>query len=173
MTPYSYYALLAFRLILLFNILTASLPLIQGRDDIADIPLTPSQRALLGLEPSSTPATPGSQYITPPRYTRSSTPRDSGGKRTGSPISGKGSPLAVSGSPFNPSGSALWQKTVAGGVARTLSYGSNSPLGSFQIGTDSSSSITPGTPTPVYGKGASVGLSSRWLYDKGRTASGG
>ena len=54
------------------------LPYVSQNDEMSDIPLTPSQRALLGLSPStiSTPASaqsigPGS-YITPPRYRRSS-----------------------------------------------------------------------------------------------------
>lgn len=30
----------------------------------------------------------------------------------------------------------------------------------------------PGTPSPAAGKGAAVGLNSKWLYQKGRSASG-
>lgn len=50
------------------------IPYISKQDDFSDIPLTPSQRALLGLNPStqSTPASAASgvHYITPPKYRR-------------------------------------------------------------------------------------------------------
>ena len=71
-----------FRLLLLINIgftLRPVLPYLKTKDEILDIPLTPSQRALLGLPvtpisppestASSTTGTPN--YITPPRYRRS------------------------------------------------------------------------------------------------------
>ena len=51
--------------------------------------------------------------------------------------------------------------------SRRHSYGS-------PLGLSSSRMIvpeTPGTPSPV-GKGASVGLNNRWLYDKARRNSG-
>ncbi|KAJ9644430.1 hypothetical protein H2204_001782 [Knufia peltigerae] len=64
------------------------MPYISKKDQITDIPLTPSQRSLLGLDPSvqPTPSPAGSSlsYITPPRYRRSS------GSFTGSsPLSGQ------------------------------------------------------------------------------------
>jgi len=31
----------------------------------------------------------------------------------------------------------------------------------------------PSTPSPTAGRGASVGLNSKWLYEKGRRSSGG
>ena len=74
----TFYSLLLIRLFLVGNIVLALRPLIpaiSSKDQIVDIPLTPSQRSLLGLDPSisSTPATPQSAgYITPPRYRRSS-----------------------------------------------------------------------------------------------------
>lgn len=50
------------------------LPYISSKDDLQDIPLTPSQRVLLGLpasdRPSSVPTAGGPGYITPPRYRR-------------------------------------------------------------------------------------------------------
>lgn len=68
-------ALLLVRVVLCANIvllLRPAIPYIAAKDEISDIPLTPSQRSLLGL-----PLTPGSagsagSYITPPRYRRSS-----------------------------------------------------------------------------------------------------
>ncbi|KAK4944361.1 hypothetical protein LTR10_016247 [Elasticomyces elasticus] len=71
--------LLIIRLIICTNIillLRPVIPYISKKDEIADIPLTPSQRSLLGLDPSGqpTPSPAGSSltYITPPRYRRSS-----------------------------------------------------------------------------------------------------
>ncbi|KIX09228.1 uncharacterized protein Z518_00307 [Rhinocladiella mackenziei CBS 650.93] len=66
------------RIILCANIillLRPVIPYISKKDEIQDIPLTPSQRSLLGLNPSIQP-TPNSApsaagYITPPRYRRS------------------------------------------------------------------------------------------------------
>ncbi|KAK3080003.1 hypothetical protein LTS18_003374 [Coniosporium uncinatum] len=186
-SPYPEYALNAVRLVLLLNILSAVRPLAKPKDEIEDIPLTPSQRALLGLPPSSAPATPGSQYITPPRFSRSATPRSSAG--AGSPATG--SPLAGRGQ--SPSGSPLLQKTLRGSGnkersrsdLRRLSYGSpgQSPLGLTMglgnstlelIGRESSRSPTPGTPTPATGngRGASVGLNNKWLYERGKGSPG-
>ncbi|KAF2871098.1 nuclear pore complex component-domain-containing protein [Massariosphaeria phaeospora] len=181
--PYHSLLVLAIRLVLVLNIGTALLPLARRYtpDDIADIPLTPSQRQSMGLDPSvRTPQTPGSayqspNYVTPPRYQKS-TPRSSfsaAGDRTAqSPLSG--SPRAslahsTSNSPFSPSaGSPLLQKAVAGGSAtRRLSYNSRgSPLTNSFFG-ESSSSNAPSTPTPSMGK-ASVGLNNKWLYEKRR-----
>ncbi|KAJ9617175.1 hypothetical protein H2200_000896 [Cladophialophora chaetospira] len=69
--------LLLVRLLFCINIallLRPVLPYAPAQDDISDIPLTPSQRQLLGLAPStqSTPASADSpaSYITPPRYRR-------------------------------------------------------------------------------------------------------
>lgn len=71
------------RLILLSNIyfaLRPILPYVSQQDSVEDIPLTPSQRALMGL-PRSQSNTPNSQaqagagtanYVTPPRYRKSS-----------------------------------------------------------------------------------------------------
>ena len=77
--PPTFYTLLVLRCYLILNLLAALKPLWNMRkadDQMTDIPLTPSQRALLGLDPalgSTTPATTGSDgYITPPRYRRSS-----------------------------------------------------------------------------------------------------
>ncbi|KAF2191832.1 hypothetical protein K469DRAFT_654988 [Zopfia rhizophila CBS 207.26] len=183
-TPYSSYIIYAIRLLFIINIIQALWPLFRRYrpDPIADIPLTPSQRQAMGLDPNvSTPQTPGSiysspQYITPPRYAKS-TPRSSlsnqsDRKPSHSPLSGSpraGLAKSTSNSPFSPNtGSPLLHKAVGGGSAtRRLSYDSrNSPLASSFFG-ESSASNTPGTPTPGMGK-ASVGLNNKWLYDKSR-----
>ena len=181
--PYAKYGFYAIRLVFLANILNALLPLARRYypDDIADIPLTPSQRQSMGLDPNvATPQTPGSayaspNYVTPPRYQKS-TPRSSfsapGDRTSQSPLSGSpraGMAKSTSNSPFSPSaGSPLFQKAVGGGSAtRRLSYDSRgTPLSSSLFG-ESSSSNTPGTPTPGIGK-ASVGLNNKWLYEKRR-----
>lgn len=152
-------------------------------DNLTDIDLTPSQRALLGLDPNAAPpATPATQYITPPRYPRSSTPRnDSSGSWRGSnadsPISRQGSPsLGRQGSesPFSPSPIPMWQKAIGGSrdMVRRHSYGSPSPLGLGRGGKDASVLGVPSTPSPSTGRGSSVVLNNRWLYERGRVSPG-
>lgn len=170
---YGYYPLNICRLILVFKIIYAFSPLLNHKDDLSDIALTPSQRALLGLEPNSRAATPGSQYITPPRYGRSSTPRSRSRSQSRSPFFGHDSLRATgAATSYSPSASPLFQKTIGRDVTRRLSYGTPSPLGFSRAANDSSSSLTAPTPSPTTGKGASVGLNSRWLYEKGRPGSG-
>ncbi|KAL8685434.1 MAG: hypothetical protein Q9218_007762, partial [Villophora microphyllina] len=82
---YLHTSLLYLALLPTYNILTALLPLYKGTDNVPDIPLTPSQRALLGLDPNATPPlTQGTQYVTPPRYARSPTPRNNSNSPAGS-----------------------------------------------------------------------------------------
>jgi len=172
----SWWTMFAARLMLVFNIIVAIRPALQRKDDLSDIPLTPGQRKLLGLPPSSGQPTPEAQYITPPRYPRSPAPQSGSpiSKNTvysTSPLSGKGSPGF--GTPKgSPNASPLIQKAFGGVLngSRRPSYGSPSPLGpglSRAGGFD-----TPGTPTPSLGKGTSVGLNNRWLYEKGRASPG-
>lgn len=166
----------------LFNIAIALLPLIKNTDELTDIPLTPTQRSLLGLDPNATPPlTPGTQYITPPRYPRSPTPRNiSPATRSTSnystPITrspsfgreGSDSPAA------SLAASPLWQKSLGksrDNTARRSSYGSPSPLGPGYGGGNSILGA-PSTPSPTAGRGATVGLNNKWLYQKGRSASG-
>lgn len=164
----------------IYNITTALLPL-RKTDELTDIPLTPTQRSLLGLDPNATPPlTPGTQYITPPRYPRSPTPRNiSPATRitsnystpiTSSPSFGRegsDSPTA------SLAASPLWQKSLGKSrdTARRSSYGSPSPLGPGYAGSNSMLGA-PNTPSPTAGKGATVGLNNKWLYQKGRSASG-
>lgn len=100
-----------------------------------DIPLTPGQRALLGLDPNATPPlTPGQQYVTPPRYQRS---------RGGTPVSARrslpGSPLA------------------GRDLSRDVSVGSPGPAGR----SDSPKASVPANSRWLYKKGME---SSRALY---------
>lgn len=172
--------LLIVRLYLLVNIATALYPLFRRKDEISDIPLTPSQRALLGLDPSSTPpATPGTTYITPPRYRLSSGPRKpSPLSPSSSPLSGRGSPSGggqpYEGALYSPSPSPLFQRAVAGGnrdMMRRNSFGSSSPFGRSPF-RESGSLRIPSTPSPSAGKNANV-LTNKWLYEKTRAVSPG
>ncbi|KAI4236660.1 MAG: hypothetical protein L6R40_006102 [Gallowayella cf. fulva] len=172
----------------IYNIVVDLWPLYKGHDNISDISLTPSQRALLGLDPNATPPpTVGAQYITPPRYARSPTPRNDSGtsNRSRHSSAGKtpfshqdqGSQSSLFGSsenPFSPSASPLWQKSMLGNgrdTRRRSSLGTPSPLGP---GKDSGSLWMPHTPSPTAGRGQAtrVGLNNRWLYERGRTSSG-
>lgn len=164
------------RLVFLANILIAFGPLVNRLypDDIADIPLTPSQRASMGLKAGVlSPQTPGSafaspNYVTPPRYQRS-TPRSSfsnhADRGSGSPMTGSPRASFIASPSPSSTGTPLFQKALGGSATKRLSYG-GSPMGSSFFG-DSSSSATPGTPTPSTGK-ASVGLNNKWLYEKRR-----
>ncbi|KAJ5637152.1 Nuclear pore complex component [Penicillium lividum] len=166
-------SLLLVQLFFVINILMALYPLFRPVDDLSDIPLTPTQRALLGLDPTATPPlTPGTTYVTPPRYRVSTS-------RKGSPASQSGSPLSAtsfserrvsSGTPFSPASSPLFHKAVANGgrdTGRRPSFGSSSSLGrsnSFgesslgaSLGASFSSSLGPSTPSPLMGKRTSLG----------------
>lgn len=164
--------------ILCINILLALYPLYRPIDDLSDIPLTPTQRALLGLDPTATPpATPGSTYVTPPRYRMSS--------RKASPASA--SPLSAnpfsdrrsSGAAFSPVTSPLFHKAVAnggrdGGRRQSFSqsfgdsFGSLSPLRRSSFG---ESSLAPSSPSPMNNKRSSLGVSNKWLYERSRRLS--
>ncbi|KAI5274819.1 hypothetical protein E4T47_02115 [Aureobasidium subglaciale] len=165
MDPYAFWVSLVVRCIPVLNIFLALMPLFRATDEMQDIALTREQRQLLGLTPQDVPLPAGSSgYVTPPRYSRSSTPRSSAQRHaSGSPMSRKGSPSSFdqstlgvskgpSGSPF--SVSPLMQKAVGGAsTARTSSPLDNS-LGS------SSSGLATGK--------ASVSLNSKWLYERGK-----
>lgn len=176
--PYNSWAVLLIRVIFFANIVYAFVPLFRRYypDDIADIPLTPSQRASMGLKagvhaPNTDFASPN--YVTPPRYQRS-TPRSGSfssqaDRSSQSPMNGSPRPnlgRSTSNSPFSPNhtGSPMFQRALS--ASQRLSYGAASPMSSSLFG-DSSSSVTPGTPTPSTGK-ATVGLNNKWLYEKRR-----
>ncbi|KAI1772798.1 NPCC-domain-containing protein [Hypoxylon cercidicola] len=173
---YVYWTILA---IPLFNIGINLLPLIRHKDDLSDIPLTPSQRKLLGLPPSSVPPTPGSVYSTPPRFSRTPSISGSAGSKRSfsssprSPFSNQGSPVAsnsstnlgILGSPSSP----LLQKAMNGARRSSLgSLGSPSPMGA-STGTSLYGGVPDSpSPAPTAAKRSSVGLNSKWLYERGR-----
>lgn len=171
------YALLVLRLILLINIAIALSPIFRKPDTCEDIPLTPSQRQLLGLPPMSRPATPQEkeQYVTPPRYSRSNTPKGRSSSSSslraevsGSPSSAFGTPLSDStfrgASPSQPSSRRVSSNDP---LQRRLNYAAsrtNSPLSTSEF--DAAGSVN----TPTRNNRASVGLNSKWLYEKGRAS---
>lgn len=182
-TPfYSEFSLLLIQLFFISNIFVAFYPLLRRKDDLSDIPLTPTQRALLGLDPNTTPPlTPSSAYVTPPRYRVATS-------RKASPASHQTSPLSTtptfsdrrvsSGPSFSPISSPLLHKAAANGgretgreSTRRPSFGSASPLARSNSFGDSS--IGPSTPSPLSGKSkrASLGLSHKWLYERSRRLS--
>lgn len=169
--------------LLIYNIIVAALPAMRPKDELSDILLTPTQRGLLGLDPRTTsPHIPEIQYTTPPRYSPSPTPRNSSplsrassnGSSQGSRRDSPGTGRQPSDSPFSPSPSPLWHKAVGSGrdSSRRDSYGSPSPL-AHGNGRDLSILGAPSTPSPSTGRGASVGLNSRWLYERGRSSPNG
>jgi nucleoporin POM34 len=164
--PWSDYVLLGCRILPLVFIGFALSPLWRTKDDLSDIPLTPKQRQLLGLAPSSRPATPGSTYVTPPRYSRSATPRSDASSRSGSPYSGSrgASPIGTTG--YSPS--PLFHKALnRDATRRNGSPGQALAGGRF---TADSMRIASNTPSPKTGQANGIGLTSRWLYEKSRTS---
>ncbi|RKF65618.1 Nucleoporin POM34 [Golovinomyces cichoracearum] len=160
-TRYSYYLI---QFTLLYNIFTASLPLFRQADDLKDIPLTPAQRKLLGLQPVSVAAVSVSEYNTPPKYARTSSPLSrspsNNDKNTILSSPWNESPI-TSGLPGSPL--SLLGRFGRGSNHRS-SFGSSN-LSSVSMG----SHDMPGTPTPSAPK-VGVGVNSKWLYDRGRSS---
>lgn len=141
--------LLIIRLVLCTNIilfLRPIIPYISKKDEIRDIPLTPTQRALLGLS-TSVPTTPNSVrseggYITPPRYRRSS------GSLSGSPSS---TPLGTSASTDRRSISANYSSSPLSTSRYTVGF---SPTPSQSVRRNGTGSPFSGSPTasPLFHK---------------------
>ncbi|PSR80586.1 nuclear pore complex component-domain-containing protein [Coniella lustricola] len=169
------------------NIVIACLPLVRRKDDLSDIPLTPAQRQLLNLPPSSKAPTPDAVYSTPPRYSRTPSIRSStsklGGNDSqsnyeimfvgsssygGSINSATASPLLAYNrqqppNPFKPR-HAIQTSSLSPATAKLL----NQSTASFA---SSIFSRTPASPSPAGGKTISVGLNNKWLYERGRNSS--
>ncbi|OAA72504.1 Nuclear pore complex component [Cordyceps fumosorosea ARSEF 2679] len=178
----------AVQVVPLAQVALACTPLLRARDEMTDIPLTAAQRKLLGLAPAPPPASPSAAaaadlvFSTPPRYSRTPSIAGSVGSRgsySNSPLSGRGSPFQNSttggGSPFSPPvDSPLMPRSGGGGVKLFGSGGGNrrSSSGSpFSASTSVNLLGDPASPSPA-GKRTSVGLNSKWLYEKGRRSSG-
>ena len=168
--------------LLAYNIFTALLPLLGPKDDLADIPLTPTQRALLGLEPgpagtaatAGVAGTAGIAAITPPRYSlsASSSPlnlhrnnsRSGNGNGSGS-ASATGTPL--SSSRYGMSDSVAARFGATNGSSNSL----NTPAGFTDRG-DSPVHSPLWVKTREMARGGSQG-SFRSLRRGDSTASGG
>ena len=170
---YFSWAWFIFQVIPFIQIGVACLPLVRSNDDLSDIPLTAAQRKLLGLPATSAPPTPDAKFSTPPRYSRTPSLAGSVGSRgsyASSPLSGRGSPAVLSPSPYSGLGSPLLQKSVSGlGNGRRSSLGATSP---FAASSATNLFSEPASPSPSAGKRTSVGLNSKWLYEKSRRSSG-
>jgi nucleoporin POM34 len=182
------WALRIFQVIVLCNGLLAIRPLLPfgPKDDFSDIALTPRQRELLGLPASSTPPTPGSTYITPPRYVRT-TPRavsatssrmatagTSPGTRstTDSPLGLRSSTFGSGGSlSASPASGLVRRATVAG--SKRWSLGSGAGLKALEDSIFGPTPPTPSTPTPNSGQRATVALNNKWLYKRQHGSPGG
>ncbi|KAJ5794668.1 hypothetical protein N7457_001267 [Penicillium paradoxum] len=139
------------RLFFVFNILVALSPLFRPKDNLSDIPLTPTQRSLLGLDPAVTsPATPGTTFVTPPRYRLSTSRKASPASRSTSPMSANASfseRRSSIGTPFSPVTSPLFHKAVSNGdreSAHRQSFGSTSNGGRESVHQQSFSSTSNG-----------------------------
>ncbi|KAL3957666.1 hypothetical protein ACCO45_008244 [Purpureocillium lilacinum] len=167
--PYTFRAYLSWawfvvQLVPWVQIAMACLPLLRTPDDITDIPLTAAQRKLLGLPhpPLRRPPTPSSARLRV----------GSRASYNSSPLSGRGS-VGGSPSPYNGPGSPLLSKSMSGLVnGRRSSFGSASPFGANSSPNLFNESLSPSSPSPSGGKRTSVGLNSKWLYEKGRRSSG-
>ncbi|OAL18776.1 hypothetical protein AYO20_11696 [Fonsecaea nubica] len=157
-TQISRTALLIIRLLFCLNIillLRPIMPYISKKDQITDIPLTPSQRSLLGLNPSAnqgqSPAGSAASYVTPPRYRRLSA------SFGGSPTQGYGS-----GSTDRRSISANYSSSPLSTSRYTLGF-SPTPSQSLRR-TASGSPFSPSpTASPLFHKAVSQNQSSQFL----------
>jgi nucleoporin POM34 len=142
-------------------------PLYLAKDELLDIALSPTQRALLGLDPAATPpATPGTTFVTPPKYRLSTSRNTSPASRQGSPLSGSANASyserrSSIGTPFSPLSSPLLYKAVSNGgntnrdSLQRQSFGSPSHQSSFGSTTQrqsfgsSSQLLGFGSPSPL------------------------
>jgi nucleoporin POM34 len=127
------YTLTLLRLYVLLNIALTLRPLspyLAKTDTLTDIPLTPSQRSLLGLTPSPSPATASTGYITPPRYRRSSGSFTSSSlnSNTSTPTSGRSISANYASSPLSSSRYTLGFSPGTQTPFRTQRTGSGSPF---------------------------------------------
>jgi nucleoporin POM34 len=138
----------------------------------------------------SRPATPQeeAEYVTPPRYSRSATPRSSFGsagsfadslrvQARGSPLSGRGSPFDAGSSVNSPFGST--RRASGSGSPFSASPLKDKMFSTSELGRRGSLGSSRGSPmggdfdaisSPAKSGRASVGLNSKWLYQKGRAS---
>jgi nucleoporin POM34 len=173
----SFWILWIFRTGFILQASQALSPLLN-RDDLSDIPLTPSQRQLLGLPPTPTPPAEA-DICTPPRYIRSAssssraaTQGSSSFKRS---VSGGAQVPGSAGSSIGSGASPLMRQAFQKGSGKRWSLGTS---GMDESIFGNGGAALPPTPTPSAGSGqraVSVGLNSKWLYKRqfGGSPSGG
>lgn len=151
--------ILLLRLLFLSNIvlcLRPVLPYLSQKDEVTDIPLTPSQRALIGLPPSdqasSASASASAAYITPPRYRRNSginpspsAPNSHMGTSTGRRTSGNYTSTPIT-TPRNAGGYSPATPSHQTPSLHTSRYASGSP---FAVSLGGSPSLSRSTSNEV------------------------
>ncbi|KAK5134767.1 hypothetical protein LTR08_006142 [Meristemomyces frigidus] len=194
---YTTYPLHLIRLFALLNLALALTPLVRAPDACEDVPLTPAQRHRLGLPPMTRPATPQeeSAWVTPPRYSPSGTPgsnSNSHSRAAGSesPLGGRGrgregtplqhslrrsfsgsSPYSSHQPPHQPSPSPTPNPYSSPfRPPPTTSNSDHTRRTSLHSPPSAPSPAGPpfATPPKTGTKHASVGLNSKWLYERGR-----
>ncbi|KAI5303460.1 hypothetical protein KEM56_007525 [Ascosphaera pollenicola] len=176
---------LIIRLYFVVNMMIALFPLFRPKDTFSDIPLTPSQRAVLGISTKEpVPETPGSVYSTPPRYKPvSANIRNISGKGSNSPT---GSPLSPGfrspsyrRAPSSPS--PLFQRSMnspdlnasvssaAGGYSTPTRATFGSSYTSSGLQDSLASAYPPSSPSLSSPKRVVTPyLANKWLYEKTR-----
>lgn len=144
---YVNYAVWSLRLLFVYNILESLARLFRTSDECADMPLTPNQRALLGLNPATplSAAIKPTDFVTPPRYQKAAA-----SSRSNSPMQhhGNGSPNVSRRLAFGPPET----EREAGSPQRTLG-----PAKMAWGSAGQSPKTTAGSLVP----------SNRWAYAKG------
>lgn len=152
---YSFYLLWAIRLLFIFNSSQCLWRLLRPADDFSDIALTPVQRKLLGLKPD-TPLSASvrpDQFITPPRYPKSTPP-----SIASSPLLGNSSPTMQRRAALGRASSGIEYKPQ-----QDTTSPQDSPIrqsGGQQIW------VSPCAVSPKNVGMNSVTPSSRWAYEK-------
>lgn len=153
---------------MLYNIVEATSRAFRKQDDFTEIPLTPKQRTLLGLDPDKATTVNG-QILTPPRY-----PRSTPTSRSATPVQ-SGSPSLFSSSPRGtptPLGRTGAQTPPPGGSPFRVLTDRRNSFGSSTASSNGRSVALPATPSPTgktghgLASGSSVLPGNRYYYEK-------
>ncbi|KAL7274956.1 hypothetical protein RUND412_002110 [Rhizina undulata] len=151
---YGAYFLWFLRLLFIFNIFESLMRLLRPADEFTDLPLTPTQRKLLGLNPDS-PLSENARLasaITPPRYPKSTPTSRSGSPSFGASTSSPTMQRKAASTPPPMTPSPL---RMGGGFGDRMSSSTGSGFGS----------LGAGSPIRVGGK-SSLTLGNKWVYEK-------
>ncbi|KKA27056.1 hypothetical protein TD95_002467 [Thielaviopsis punctulata] len=174
------------------NIGVACLPLVRAKDTMADIPLSNEQRQLLGLPLCANAPAADVKINTPPRYSRTPSMAGFVNSRVGyggsllsdlNDLPASSNMLPLKSSQYAPMLSPLAYKSARSPNSTALSlvespsamkttFGSStatSPgMGPGNSLSNFSASLVSDVGSPSPSKRASVGLNSKWLYEKSR-----